>query len=199
MRSAAWPCPGQVCSEGGSPRSGTHLRRAGKRPAALPEPHVGSWLSQRQGGAGKGVREDGSPSVSWHITAGVQLYGRRAAAIPFPKSAWETILGTALAYTSLHTHTAPAAAQGEAGGPSRTRRNERTAGPQGQGLNRSQTGLCTHQPLGPHGTGLVSHGQSRRGCQPLAQLEESGWGSAPGMTLLPLREPGRRCVNRQAV
>lgn len=157
--------PGQVCSEGGSPPAPVHTcallgssRRLPRAPYRLPS------LS----GAGKGVGEDGSPSVSWHIPAGVWLYGRRAAAIPFPKSAWETSPGTALARTSLHTHGAPAAARGEASGPSRTPRRERTAGPQGQGLNQSQTGLHAHQPLGPHGNGLVSRGRSRRGCQPLA-------------------------------
>lgn len=84
------------------------------------------------------------------------------------------------------------------GGPAGPPGNGRTAGSQGEGPNQSQMTLCTHQPARPCGTGLVSRRRSHRGCQPLARLEESGWGSAPSFALLPLGEPGRRRVNRQA-
>lgn len=63
------------------------------------------------------VGEDGSPGVSWHVTAGGCVCSRRAAAVPFPKLAWETILGTALVCTSLHTHPGPERQVGPAGPP----------------------------------------------------------------------------------
>lgn len=172
MSGAAWLRPGQVCSEGGSPHSGTYLHRALCRGAAggSPEPRVGSCPSQCCGGVGLGAVS--SPSVSWCVTVGVWLQGRRAAAIPFPKAVLETTL-----CTSLRTHRALAAAQGEVQQDLQEREDQRSLG--------TGTSLWVV-------AGLLSRRQSCHSCQLLAQLEVNSWGSAP------LREPARCAVNQSS-
>ena len=168
------PAPARTCT---LPGSGWQPPRAPRRLLTL---SALRW---------SGLGEDGSPSVSWRVTVSVRLCGRRAAAVPCPKSAWETIPGSASVCTSQN----PGSSAGM--GP---------AGPPGTGglrvlRDQSPTSLCAHQPVGAHGTGRASCRRSRRGCPPLARLEESGWGSAPGFASLPLREPGRHPASRQAL
>lgn len=174
-RGAAWPCPGQVCSEGCSPRSGTHLHHAGEQPAAP--------LSPTSAPAPLGAEmelgwEGWEPQHELAHHGGCLGVRPERCSRSLPKAGVGNHPGYSIS-VHIPAHTPRPR---EADGPSRTPRNERSAVPGAQGLNESQTGAV--RAAGPCGARLVSRRWSRRSCQPLAPLEASGWGSALGFVLL---------------
>lgn len=83
VHGAAWLRPGQVCSEGGSPHSGTYLHCAGEWLAALPSPGSvpaplstvvgwgwGSWQPQRELVHHRGCLAVGQESCSHSLPKG---------------------------------------------------------------------------------------------------------------------------------
>lgn len=127
--------------------------------------------------------------MSWHVTVGVRLYGRRAAAVPFPKLAWETILGRALACASLHTRTEPPCSSTGRGRWVLQDPQEREGGRSKPVSNWSVHPSAGGCPWDGHAA-VASLWHDRRRAAGARR-----W----ALLLLPLREPVRRPANGQEV